>query len=85
MITTLSTKGQIVVPSKIRRKLDLQPGDPLDVKVEERRIVFIPRKVRSRKARIVRDPVTGLPVLTAGPKAPKLTSAQVREILADFP
>jgi len=26
-----------------------------------------------------------LPVLTAGEKAPKLTSAQVREVLADFP
>jgi len=85
MRTTVSTKGQVVVPSSIRRKLGLQPGDSLEARVQGQNIVLTPRKVRPRNARIVRDPVTGLPVLTAGPKAPKLTSAQVREILADFP
>jgi AbrB family looped-hinge helix DNA binding protein len=85
MVTRVSTKGQVVVPSRIRRKLGLQPGDSLEARIEGRQIVLTPRKVRSHKARIVRDPVTGLPVLTAGPKAPKLTSAEVREILADFP
>lgn len=85
MITTVSTKGQVVVPSRIRRKLGLQPGDSLEARIEGRHIILTPRKVHSRKARIIRDPVTGLPVLTAGPKAPKLTSTEVREILADFP
>lgn len=85
MVTTVSTKGQVVVPSKIRRKLGLQPGDSLDATIEGQHIVLTPRKVRSGKARIIRDPVTGLAVLTAGPKALKLTSAEVREILADFP
>ncbi|MBZ5645060.1 MAG: AbrB/MazE/SpoVT family DNA-binding domain-containing protein [Acidobacteriia bacterium] len=83
--TTVSTKGQVVVPSSIRRKLGLQPGDSLEASLEGQRIVLTPRRVRPRKARIIRDPVTGLPVLTAGPKTPKLASAQVREILADFP
>ena len=36
-------------------------------------------------ARIVSDPLTGLPVLTAGPNAPSLTSNQVEEILTNFP
>jgi AbrB family looped-hinge helix DNA binding protein len=85
MRTTVSTKGQVVVPSRIRRKLGLQPGDSLEARVEGQQIVLTPRKVRLPKARIIRDPVTGLPVLTAGPKAAKLTSAEVREILADFP
>jgi len=85
MVTTVSTKGQVVVPGKIRRKLGLQPGDLLEARIEGRHIVLTPRKNRARKARITRDPVTGLPVLTAGPKAPKLTSEEVREILADFP
>jgi AbrB family looped-hinge helix DNA binding protein len=85
MVTRLSTKGQVVVPSKIRRKLGLQPGDSLEARVEGQDIILTPRKVRARKARFVRDPITGLPVLTAGPKAPKLKSAEVREILADFP
>lgn len=85
MRTTVSTKGQVVVPSRIRRKLGLQPGDSLEASIEGQHIVLTPQKVRSRKPRIIRDPVTGLPVLTAGPRAPKLTSAEVREILSDFP
>jgi AbrB family looped-hinge helix DNA binding protein len=85
MLTRVSTKGQVVVPSRIRRKLGLQPGDSLEARVEGQHIILTPRKVRSRKARIIRDAVTGLTVLTAGPKAPTLTSAEVREILADFP
>jgi AbrB family looped-hinge helix DNA binding protein len=85
MITRVSTKGQVVVPSRIRRKLGLLPGDSLEARVEGQHIVLTPRKSRSAKARIIRDPVTGLPVLTAGPKARKLTSAEVREILAEFP
>jgi len=85
MRTTVSTKGQVVVPSRIRHKLRLQPGDSLEARVEGKHIVLTPRKARPRSARIIRDPVTGWPVLTAGPKAPELTSAEVRELLADFP
>jgi AbrB family looped-hinge helix DNA binding protein len=85
MRTTVSTKGQVVVPSRIRRKLGLQPGDTLEARIEGQHIVLTPRNGRTRNARIIKDPVTGLPVLTAGPKASKLTSAEVREILADFP
>jgi AbrB family looped-hinge helix DNA binding protein len=85
MRTTVSTKGQVVVPSRIRRKLGLQPGDSLEARIEGQHIILTPRKIRQRNARIIRDPITGLPVLTAGPKAPKLTSTEVREILADFP
>ena len=85
MVTTVSTKGQVVVPAKIRRKLGLQPGDSLEARIEGQHIVLTPRTTRSRKARIIRDPLTGLPVLSAGSNAPELTSAEVREILADFP
>ena len=85
MLTRVSTKGQVVVPGRIRRKLGLQPGDSLEARVEGQQIILTPRKVRPRKARIIRDPVSGFSVLTAGPKAPPLTIAEVREILADFP
>jgi AbrB family looped-hinge helix DNA binding protein len=85
MKTKVSTKGQVVLPSPIRRKLGLRTGDPLDAKVEGDRIVLTPSKARLRKVRIIEDPVTGLPVLTAGPDAPRLTSKQVEDILADFP
>jgi len=85
MRTNVSTKGQVVVPSNIRRKLGLQPGDALEAIVEEQRIVLTPQRVRPLNARIIQDSVTGLPVLTSGLKNAKLTSAQVREVLADFP
>ena len=86
MVTKISTKGQVVLPSAIRRRLGLQPGDPLEVKMEGNQIVLTPQKKRGRrKAKIVTDPVTGFPVLTLGPGAPVLTSKQVKEILADFP
>jgi AbrB family looped-hinge helix DNA binding protein len=104
MRTKISTKGQVVVPYRIRRKLDLEPGDALEARLEGQRIVLIPQRVRSQGARIVKDPVTGLPALTldsklashttsaAGLQRPShtrtrrtLTSAQVRELLADFP
>ena len=67
------------MPSRIRRKLGPQPEDSLEARVEGQHIVLTPPKVRPRKARIIEDPVTGLLVLTAGPKALKLTSAEVRE------
>ena len=81
----VSTKGQVVLPSRIRLRLGLQPGDSLDAELEGGRIILTPRRTRRGIARIVKDPVTGLPVLTAGADAAKPTSEQVREILADFP
>jgi AbrB family looped-hinge helix DNA binding protein len=84
-MTRISTKGQVVLPQAIRRKMNLRAGDRLEARIEGERIVLIPTKKRSRKGRIIKDPLTGLPVLTAGPGAPKLTSRQVAEILADFP
>jgi AbrB family looped-hinge helix DNA binding protein len=85
METKVSTKGQVVLPSRIRNKLGLRPGDLLDARVEGGRIVLTPRKIRSKKASIIIDPITGLPVLSAGPNAPTLTSKQVDEILSTFP
>jgi AbrB family looped-hinge helix DNA binding protein len=81
----MSTKGQVVLPSRIRAKLGLQPGDQFDTDIEAGRIVLTPKKRRRRKARIVVDPRTKLAVLTFGPGAPVLTSKQVNDILADFP
>lgn len=85
MTTKVSTKGQVVLPGPLRRKLGIRAGDSLQAKIEAGRIVLTPQKKRPRRARIVRDPVTGLPVLTAGADAPVLTSKEVDEILAEFP
>ena len=85
MQTKISTKGQVVLPGPVRRRLGIRAGDPLEVNVEAGRIVLTPQRQRPRPAKIVIDPVTGLPVLSAGPEAPALSSQEVEEILASFP
>jgi len=85
MTTKVSTKGQVVLPGPLRKKLGIRAGDRLEAKIEAGRIVLVPQKNRSYKTKIVTDPNTGFPVLTAGPDAPLLTSKEVSEILADFP
>jgi len=85
MTTRVSTKGQVVLPGPLRRRLGIRAGDPLEAKIEAGRIVLIPQKKRPRRAKIVSDLITGLPVLSLGPEAPVLSSKEVCEILADFP
>jgi len=85
MQTKVSTKGQVVLPSPIRNKLGLRPGDALDASIESGRVVLTPRKIRPEKVRITIDPVTGLPVMDLGKNAAPLTGKQVSEVLADFP
>jgi AbrB family looped-hinge helix DNA binding protein len=85
MQTRVSTKGQVVLPGALRRRLNILPGDPLDANVEGGRIVLTPHRKRTRRVKFVTDPATGLPALSAGPDAPKLSSKEVAEILANFP
>jgi AbrB family looped-hinge helix DNA binding protein len=83
--TKISTKGQVVLPQAIRRKMNLRAGDLLEARIEGERIVLTPRKKRSRRGRIIKDPLTGYPVLTAGKNAPVLTQKEVEDILSEFP
>ncbi|MEI9968888.1 MAG: AbrB/MazE/SpoVT family DNA-binding domain-containing protein [Terracidiphilus sp.] len=87
MQTKVSTKGQIVIPQPVRRRLGLRAGDALDIAIEKDRIVLtaLKRPKTRFKARIIKDPITGFPVIDAGPDAPILTSEMVRELLKDFP
>ena len=47
--------------------------------------MLTPGKKRPHRVKLVTDPVTGLPALSAGPNAPTLSSKEVEEILANFP
>ncbi len=86
MQTKVSTKGQIVLPGPLRRRLGIRAGDSLDVAVENDRIVLTAPKKKTRyKAKIIKDPITGFSVIDVGPDAPVLTSKMVRELLVDFP
>jgi bifunctional DNA-binding transcriptional regulator/antitoxin component of YhaV-PrlF toxin-antitoxin module len=75
----------VVLPGPLRRRLNIRAGDPLEAKIENGRIVLTPQRKRPYPVKLVTDPVTGLPALTAGPAAPPLSSKEVAEILANFP
>jgi len=83
--TKVSTKGQVVLPAPLRRRLGIGAGDPLQIEVEAGRIVLTARKKRLNQGKIITDSITGLPVLTAGSRSPVLTSKEVDEILTNFP
>ena len=85
MQTRVSSKGQIVLPAPLRRRLGIRAGDPLDIAVEQDRIVLTQASKPKYEARIVEDPVTGFAAIDLGPDAPILTSEMVRELLSDFP
>ena len=85
MQTRVSTKGQIVIPAPLRRKLGIREGDALDVALERDRIVLTQPRKPKYEARMVEDPVTGFLSIDLGPDAPVLTSEMVKELLTDFP
>jgi AbrB family looped-hinge helix DNA binding protein len=85
MRTRVSKKGKVVILQAVREVLQLRPGEPLDIRVEWGPIILTPNRKRSCKTRILRDPLTGLPVLAAGQSQPRLTSSQVAEVLIEFP
>ena len=87
METEVLEKGQVVIPASLRRRLGIKSGDKLTADIKDGNIVLSPtaEQKKSRKARIIESPITGLPVLDVGDDAPILTSETVREMLADFP
>jgi AbrB family looped-hinge helix DNA binding protein len=85
MRTKLSTKGQVVVPGPLRRKLGLEPGASLEAEIDGDSLVLTPDRPRRKAPRIGKDAVTGMPVLAATANAPRLTSREVSEILSEFP
>ena len=85
MTTTLSSKGQIVLPKAARRRLGLLPGTKFACRVREGEIVLVPEARPATKVKLKRHALTGLPVLTPPKGSGTLTSARVRELLTDFP
>ncbi|MSU25548.1 MAG: AbrB/MazE/SpoVT family DNA-binding domain-containing protein [Opitutus sp.] len=84
MTTTLSSRGQVVLPQNVRAKLGLRPGTRFEVSTSGEKIVLVPQS-RPEKVRLTRDRKTGLPTFHVPPGTPPMTSAWVRGMLADFP
>ena len=85
METTLSSKGQIVLPHRARQRLALRPGTKFACHIANGSIVLTPLNVPTGKPKLVRDPSTGLTITMGPANSPKVTSEDVRAILADFP
>lgn len=85
METTLSTKGQVVLPRAARQKLSLSAGTKFACRIANGSIVLTPKTARTGKARLRRDPLTGLVITQSAAGFAAVTSEQVRAALADFP
>lgn len=78
----LSTKGQLVIPARLRKALNLRAGDQVDMKLEGQRLVLqrvSPHAARLKKGRF------GRLVLVAGPGAPPMTTETVNALLEELP
>lgn len=85
MITTLSSKGQIVLPRLARSQLRLQPGAKLICEIQGDTIVLKPEKQHTIEREYVTDEISGLRVVKKGKDSPVVTTDMVKAILADFP
>lgn len=77
----LSTKGQLVIPSKFRKAMHLQPGDRVELALEGERLVI--RRDEPKRAKLIEK--NGRKVLVAPPGAPPMTPELVKTLLEDFP
>ena len=80
--STLSTKGQLVIPTNLRKALNLRPGDKVEVTLEGRRLILERRSPRA--AKLMRGRF-GRPVLVSVPGAPEMTTETVNALLDDLP
>ena len=78
---TISTKGQLVIPSRFRKALRLQTGDKVVFSIEGEKLVL--ERDAPKRARLVEK--RGRKVLVAPPGAPTMTPETVKALLADFP
>ena len=76
--STLSTKGQLVIPNQFRKALNLKAGDRVTFSLEGEKLILRPEK--SKRARLIRGKF-GRPVLVAPTGAPPMTPERVKTIL----
>ena len=85
MTTKLSSRGQLVIPKRIRAKLWLKSGATLHVAEKDGTIVLSPVAERRVVALPRRNPRTRLPQFDLPRGLPKLGEHFVRDALAEFP
>ena len=79
MTTTLSAKGQILIPREVRDELNLRGGDGLRVERQGQRIIVEKIGPPRRRARLVRRK-GHLPTIVVPPGSELLKTSQVKEL-----
>jgi len=83
--TTLSSKGQLVLPRLVRSKLHLAPGTRFLCEVQGDSVILTPEHPHRFVREYVTDPQTGLRVTKAFDDAEPVTSEMIKTILEDYP
>ena len=83
--TTLSSKGQVVLPQMVRSKLHLAPGAKLLCEIQGDSVVLTPEHPRRLVREYVIDPLTGLRVTKALHKTDPVTTETIKALLEDYP
>ena len=84
MQTTLSSKGQLVLPAEVRRKLRLGHGEKLSVELRDDG-VFLKPSSNSGGYVTEKHPVSGLPVMKSARKSErKVTAEQIAQLNAEL-
>jgi AbrB family looped-hinge helix DNA binding protein len=78
----LSTKGQLVIPARLRKALNLRPGDKVEIVLEGKGLVL--RRQSQRGARLKRGRF-GRMVLKAAHGAPPMTTESINALLEELP
>lgn len=83
--TTLSSKGQVVLPRVVRSALHLAPGTKLVCEVEGDSVVLTPQYLMPAPREYLVDPQTGLRVTKAVEGSEPVTTEMVKGLLEDYP
>jgi AbrB family looped-hinge helix DNA binding protein len=84
MVTTLSSKGQVVLPAAARRRLHLIPGERLDVELRDDGVFLRPaRPVAGYRLELHPDSHLPRMVAVARP-ARKVTAAEIARLHAEL-
>ncbi len=83
--TTLSSKGQVVLPRLVRSKLHLAPGTKFLCGIQGDSVILTPEHPHRFTREYVTDPDTGLRVTKTSPDAEPVTSEMIKTLLEDYP
>ena len=81
-VNEVLTKGQLVIPARFRKALNLRAGDIVEMRLQGRRLILqdeSPRAARLRRGKF------GRPVLVAAEEAPPMTTQSMNALLDKHP